>query len=94
MDFSETDLWWLLQYKATLKDKDKENREICGKTVFFDKDLKNEAKEDCKAWCKNKLFEVLHVKVEDCGYSGNDYKVFYGKAYECLKKEVGERTKK
>lgn len=88
MDFSETDLWWLLQYKTKNRDS------FFGETVFFDKDLKKEAKKDCKAWCKNKLFEVLNVKVEDCGYEGNDYPVFYKKAYECLKKEVGERTKK
>ena len=86
MNFDETDLWWLLEYKAKKKN--------FGETVFFDKDLNNVTKEGSRTWCKRKLFEVLNVKVEDCDYEGNDYKVFYQKAYECLKEELGERTKK
>ena len=91
MAFSETDLWWLLEYKSK---KFENNKKVFGSTTFFDKDLKKETKKDPLDWCKRELFEILNVKVEDCGYDGNDYKVFYKKAYEYLKKEVGEKTKK
>ena len=83
MNFDETDLWWLLEYKAKNKN--------FGKTVFFDKDLKNAAKEGSRSWCKRKLLEVLKVKIEDCGYQNNNYKEFYEKACDNIKKEIGEK---
>ena len=84
MNFSETDLWWLLEYKG--KDQD-----AFGKTIFFDKDLKNEAKTDFKAWCKYKLFDILKVQVEDCGCKTDNYKDFYEEAYKYLTKKIGKR---
>ena len=80
MNFSETDLWWLLEYKA-------KDQEVFGKTLFFDKDLKNKAKTDFKAWCKYKLFEILKVQVEDRGGKISDFKDFYEEAYEYLKND-------
>ena len=83
MNFDETDLWWLLEYKA--------KNENFGKTVFFDKDLKKAAKEGTRSWCKRKLLEVLKVKIEDCGCKTDNYKDFYKKACEDIKKEIGEK---
>lgn len=86
MDFSETDLWWLLQYKA-------KEQEDFGNTVFFDKDLKNKAKTDLKTWGKYKLFKVLNMKVEDCGGKTKDYKDFYEEVCNYLKtkEKIGTR---
>lgn len=64
---------------------------IFGETVFLDK---TPSEKDNTCWCKRELMKIWDVTIEDCGYKGNDYKVFYKKAYDCLKKEVGERTKK
>ena len=55
--------------------------------MFFDKDLKNKAKTDFKAWCKYKLFEILKVQVEDRGGKISDFKDFYEEAYEYLKND-------
>ncbi|MBO4639193.1 MAG: SIR2 family protein [Treponema sp.] len=82
MDFSETDLWWLIEYKAKPGN--------FGKTVFFDRDQKNEVKKGAPAWCKRKLLEVFNVDVKIYNRTLS-YKDFYKKACEDIKKEIGEK---
>lgn len=88
LDFSEIDLWWLLEYKRN-------NRDISGKTVFYDpiKIHNNRCpigvKMNCdydnsfisEIECRNLLLEKVYgVTIKDLGYSiyrSEDYKDFY-----------------
>ena len=83
-DFSETDLWWLLE-KKKLTDNH-------GKTFFFSPITakpKNLEKGHISADdCKNHLFDVYDVKHESFGLKANcndDYRAFYNKVYKYLK---------
>ena len=97
MDMSESDLWWLISYKAAKKD-------ICGKTVFYDpiKDTSGTCVEDkylpCEKslkfistrQCRDYLLEDTYgVKVENLNFtlkSREQYKEFYPLAIEDIQR--------
>ena len=87
MNFSETDLWWLLEYKSNSQDK------IFGETVFLDK-TPSKIEKGSPQWCKRELMKIWNVTIKDFDFTKNDFPAFYKKAYEYLKEEVGERSKK
>jgi len=96
LDFSESDLWWLIEYKSN-------NSELCGKTVFYTP--KSIRKDKClidtsvscektqryidTVQCRNTLLtEAYNVEVKDCGVvirDSSDYKRFYEKVIEDIK---------
>ena len=95
MDFSEADLWWLIEYKRN-------HPEFCGKTVFLAPEKSNvsacayNSKATCPQMkeyipgeqCKNLLLqETYHVETESLGVTilaNEDYKLFYERAIEEL----------
>ncbi|MBQ9686664.1 MAG: hypothetical protein IJV41_09005 [Oscillospiraceae bacterium] len=87
MDFSEADLWWLLEYKQN-------NSDFCGKTELLEAQKRSrqacliDEKEDCEYYgkyvdgrqCRNLLMKTYHVDITDLGVtinSSEDYKYFY-----------------
>lgn len=95
MDFSEADLWWLIEYKRN-------NSKICGRTVFLEPQVNPYGKclideeIDCKhateyingRLCKSLLLKSYGVEIDDLGFTINepeDYKLFYDKAINRLK---------
>lgn len=93
MDFSEADLWWLIEYKRN-------HPEFCGETIFFDpgKDNISKCEYDSTLPCEKLesfiranqckvllLRETYGVQTETLGVSihrAEDYKNFYNKAIE------------
>ena len=102
LDLSESDIWWLLEYKANHPD-------ICGQTFFYDpgKDnmrvcVNNETIPCDKRsvfidanQCKKYLLEnTYNVKTEDLDIianNGEDYRNFYEKAIKQITSEVDSR---
>ena len=88
LDFSESDLWWLIEFKSN-------NPELSGKTVFFDPDIKHERKclIDAGMSCQNTenyvdtkqcrnylLTNAYNVEIRNLGINitdNCDYQVFY-----------------
>ena len=97
MDFSEADLWWLVEYKRN-------HPEFCGKTVFFDpeKDYTSVCEYDHDAkcaklegyiradQCRNLLLkETYGVSTKTFGITiknSQDYRTFYSTAIEAIAK--------
>ncbi len=92
MDFSEADLWWLVDYKAN-------NSVFCGKTFYFEP--KHEARNNCIAdmatdcpnvqafidgkKCRDFLLDTYQVVLDDLNvmiHNKEDYKAFYGRAIQ------------
>jgi hypothetical protein len=68
MDFSEIDLWWLIGEKYSYRNNfDEKNRDILGKTTYFNLQLDNDenirAKKDFN--CKLELMRVYGVEVKN-----------------------------
>ena len=100
LDFSEVDIWWLLEYKAN-------HRDICGNTSFYDPGKENTGRcvnDDsipCKertsfidgSQCRNFLLENTYgIKTYDLGVTARkseDYGQFYEKAIQAITNEVG-----
>ena len=91
MDFSEVDLWWLLEKKKI------NQNNYAGSTYFYnplvqeniDRDIKK-AQEGPEA-CKTYLMETYDAKVKNFGFKIKDYAdypEFYKLVYEDLKKEL------
>lgn len=97
MDFSEADLWWLLEYKQY-------NRDICGKTVFFDPEKPKghpcpiDEKKDCRHFdsyvggreCRNLLLDTRDVEIRSLGLTAKnneEYRYFYSQVASSLKKK-------
>lgn len=87
MDFSESDLWWLIEYK-------RDNPSVCGRTLFFEPKVDCEGScvvdktKECghaanyvgESRCKSYLLKTCGVETYDFGLSVNepaDYKTFY-----------------
>lgn len=98
MDFSEADLWWLIEYKTNHKD-------ICGKTFFYNprKNNQNNCIINHTKECKMKvdfvdsesslqmLLSIYDVKIKDLNTKitcNDDYKSFYIKAISDIKKNI------
>ena len=97
MDFSEADLWWLVEYKSN-------NKEFCGKTIFYDPEKAENA--NCvldgnlacdkladyvlSAQCKHLLMnKTYNVEIKTLGMtiqSNSDYKDFYTRAIDDISK--------
>ena len=91
MDFSEADLWWLVEYKSNHPD-------LCGRTTFFEPKKDNSAvcvfdqSSACSKsqgyvpaeQCKHLLLkETYHVDIKSLGVTiqnSSDYQEFYSKA--------------
>lgn len=91
MDFSEADLWWLVEYKSNHPD-------LCGKTTFFEPEKDNptvcefDRSSACNKsqgyipseQCKHLLLkETYHVDIKSLGVTirnSSDYQEFYSKA--------------
>lgn len=95
MDFSEIDLWWLLEQKAINK---KDKGIAVGTTTFFEpteqtKDTKNQKPPEVvdANECKKSLLEIYGVSVENLNFTVNDkekdYPRFYQKVLNWLKEE-------
>ena len=98
LDFSESDLWWLIEFKSNYE-------QICGRTVFYNpqEERKNtcviDSKKECTEiqnyfdgkQCKDFLLDVYHVQMEDLNMTANDnaeYRVFYSKAVDSIEKRI------
>ena len=96
LDFSEVDLWWLIEFKSNYP-------KVCGKTVYYEpKTVHNnhclvDPDQVCEhrpafidnAECKEQLLKVHGVQIKDlgCTVSNNDdYKPFYVRAIEDIKR--------
>ncbi|MBR4531007.1 type II toxin-antitoxin system VapC family toxin [bacterium] len=92
MDFSEIDLWWLLQYKA------KNHPEA--KTVYFNpKPVNIQSCEHCNKdhvagkgdWCKIEMLKIYGTEIKnimfDAEYS-NKYNDFYEQAYQLMRTDL------
>ena len=95
LDFSESDIWWLIEYKCN-------NPAFCGTTTFYEPDTVsgatclNDSRLPCDhaasyvdaRQCRDLLLtQAYHVKRESCGIvirDSADYKVFYQKAISAL----------
>ena len=100
MDFSEADLWWLIEYKRNHPD-------FCGKTTFYEPEKANtnacvlDGHSACNKsagyvpseQCKHLLLkETYGVELETLGVTirnDDDYKTFYTKAIEIIKQQLG-----
>jgi hypothetical protein len=97
MDFSEADLWWLIEYKRN-------HLEFCGETIFFDPEKDNTTKCEYDSatpcskldrhirtnQCRNLLLkETYGVHTETLGITiqnSQDYRTFYSTAIESMTK--------
>ena len=99
MDFSEIDLWWLIGEKYSYRNNfDEKNRDILGKTTYFNLQLDNDenirAKKDFN--CKLELMRVYGVEVKNIsikelltGKEDNKiYTEFYSEVSTILKNEI------
>ena len=95
MDFSEADLWWLIEYKRNHKD-------FCGETTFYEPEKDNvytcildghfvcdkAADYMTGTQCKHLLLkETYGVKTKTLGITiknDKDYEVFYTKAIDTI----------
>lgn len=95
MDFSEADLWWLIEYKH-------DNAKICGRTVFFEPqdnhdgacvvDIQTACEHSknfvCDRRCKSLLLKACGVETLDYGFSANnsaEYRMFYDYVIDKMK---------
>lgn len=97
MDFSEADIWWLVEYKS-------DNQDFCGKTIFYDAEKTQIA--TCvldgnlacdklsdyvrSAQCKHLLMnKTYNVEIKTLGMtiqSNSDYEDFYTQAIDDISK--------
>lgn len=100
MDFSEIDLWWLLQYKHKLK----HNNETTA-TYFFNPQPDNpddsalqQYIQGTSEWCKLQMLKTCGVKIIDIKFNNIlddksiSYKGFYEKALAKIQKYVPKRN--
>jgi len=103
LDFSEMDLWWLLEYK-------KNNQEFCGNTVFYDPitvkgsvcvydnavACSNAASfisgDECKKMLLNEVYGVQINNLDITIRCNDDYKPFYQKAIEDIGKRISKNS--
>lgn len=99
MDFSEIDLWWLIGEKYSYRNNfDEKNRDILGKTTYFNLQLDNDenirAKKDFN--CKLELMRVYGVEVKNISIkkllTGKEdnriYTEFHSEVSTILKNEI------
>lgn len=104
MDFSEADLWWLVEYKRN-------HPEFCGETIFYNPEKDNVSKCECDSTlpcekltsfirsdqCKTLLLkETYWVQTKALDviiHKAGDYKDFYDKAIGEIEKQRYSRRK-
>ena len=95
MDFSEADLWWLIEYKRN-------HPEFCGKTTFYEPEKSNSfmcmldsnfvcnqakdytSSEQCKHLLLKKTYDVEIKTLGITVRNADDYKLFYTRAIETM----------
>lgn len=98
LDFSESDLWWLIDYKSS-------NPEFCGRTFYYEPQYNSkkvcpvDEKTPCEKidsfaderQCRKQLLKTYRVITNDLGVTiktADDYKIFYDNAVKAFDKEL------
>ena len=85
LDFSEQDIWWLLDYRIRKKHYEKNDLDICNKVYFFDTDTPDRLSEkEYKA--RNELLRAFGVEI--VYLSGDSYDVKYRNAVRIIEDSI------